>query len=74
MTSPSEQITLKCARCGERYTDWMRASVNFEIESFSEECVREATSATCPCCRLVVELGSLVVPDGVWEFGGEAGA
>jgi endogenous inhibitor of DNA gyrase (YacG/DUF329 family) len=56
MTSPPEQITVECRACGERYEDWFRGSLNLGIEHFSEEYIREATTATCPSCGHVVEL------------------
>ena len=71
MTSPPQQITLECPRCGERYEDWFRASLNLDLDDFSDEYVREATSATCPRCGHIVELDSLVVRDGIWRFGGD---
>jgi hypothetical protein len=73
MTSPPEQITVRCP-CGSVYEDWRRASVNLSLgEDFPEEYLDECSSATCPECGLRVDLGGLVVRgDGpgseVWEF------
>jgi large subunit ribosomal protein L7/L12 len=68
MTSPPPQITFECPDCGERYEDWFRASLNLGIEHFSEEYIREATTATCPSCGHVVELDSLVIERDVWRW------
>jgi hypothetical protein len=47
--------------------DWYRASLNFALEDFDDDYVREATSATCPRCRTTIPIGALVVEaDGTW--------
>jgi hypothetical protein len=68
MTSPPEQITVECPRCAEEYEDWYRPSINLNLESFDEEYLREASTATCPSCHFVVELPTLVVEGDVWRF------
>ena len=71
MTSPPEQIRVRCPRCGREYDDWYRPSVNLDLDDFDEEYLRRASTATCPACGLVVEIGSLVVEGDVWTFSGE---
>ncbi len=69
MTSPIEQVTVKCPNCGHVYDDWFRASINQTLgERFDEADVRRATAATCPRCGHVVEFDALIVDgDGVWH-------
>ena len=70
MTSPPEQITVQCPRCGFEYEDWYRPSINLNLgDDFSEEYLREASTATCPECGFTVELSTLVVEGDVWQFG-----
>lgn len=61
MTSPPEDITVRCPSCGRLFEDWYRPSVNLQLDDFDEEYMREATTATCPECRtqtpLVAALG-----------------
>jgi predicted RNA-binding Zn-ribbon protein involved in translation (DUF1610 family) len=45
---------VECPACGEAYRDWFRASLNLELESFSEDYIHEASTATCPGCGHVV--------------------
>lgn len=61
MSSPATEISVTCPKCGARYKDWWRASLNFTLEDYSDEYVKEASSATCPECRYVVKLDTLVV-------------
>ncbi len=73
MTSPPEQIIVNCPKCGTRYEDWYRPSINLALDDFSEEYLAEASSATCPSCDHRVDLDSLVVrpnADGgeTWEL------
>ena len=67
MTTPPEDITVECPKCRHRYQDWYRASLNLDIEDFSDNYIRRASTATCPECGTVVELGTLVVADGIWR-------
>jgi hypothetical protein len=67
MTSPVEQIVVRC-RCGHLFTDWHRSSLNLELDPWIDPAyVREASTATCPSCGAVTDLGTLVVSqeDGV---------
>ena len=71
MTSPVEQIVVKCPNCGTRYEDWYRGSVNLNLDDdFDEEYLRQASTATCPTCGHVVELHTLVVSGDVWTMRG----
>jgi hypothetical protein len=69
MTSPVQRITVECPRCHEEFEDWYRASINLNIEHFDDDYIRQASTATCPSCELVVELGTLVVDGDVWRIG-----
>jgi hypothetical protein len=68
MTSPVEQIRVACPRCGREYDDWMRGSVNLNLDDFDDDYVRACSTATCPECDFVVELNTLVVEGNVWTF------
>lgn len=68
MTSPVEEIRVECPRCGHEYDDWFRPSVNLDLDDFDDDYLRRASTATCPSCGFVVEIGSLFVKDGVWTF------
>ena len=74
MTSPAEQITVECPKCGHVYDDWHRASINADLDpamAADAEYVRAASTATCPKCEHVVDLGTLVVDGNVWTIGGD---
>ena len=72
MTSPPEEISVKCPGCGKVYEDWWRASINLSLgEDFDDTYLDEATSSTCPDCGHKVLHGALIVrEDGVREIGG----
>jgi hypothetical protein len=67
MTSPIERITIVCPRCGETFNDWYRASINADLDPAlaNEDYITEASTATCPSCKLRVELGPVTVLDWV---------
>ena len=48
MTSPIEDITVECPKCGHLYQDWFRGSVNLDLDDFDEEYLDQCSSATCP--------------------------
>ena len=50
MTSPPEEITVECPKCGHIYQDWFRGSVNLDLDDFDEEYLDQCSSATCPEC------------------------
>jgi len=67
MTSPPEQIEVLCPKCGIRYKDWCRRSLNLSLDDFDDDYIREASTSTCPECGVVVEHDVLVVErDGTW--------
>lgn len=70
MTSPPEQVTVRCPNCSHVYRDWRRASINLDLDPVTtaedEDYVRQATTAMCPECKHVVEFASLIVRDDVW--------
>ena len=69
MTSPPEEITVECPKCGHLYKDWFRGSVNLDLHDFDEKYVGQCSSATCPECQQKVTLDVLVVEDGVFKLG-----
>ena len=69
VTTPPKAITVECPHCGTRYDDWYRPSLNFDIEEFDADYVRESTTATCPTCGTIVGLETLIVQGGVWTVG-----
>jgi hypothetical protein len=73
MTSPVEDITIRCPQCGTVYEDWYRPSINFGLDPglADPEYVDAASSATCPNpeCKYRIDLGSLVVDRDTWSFG-----
>jgi len=71
LTSPPQKIRVECPRCNRQYDDWYRASINLDLDPWADEAyLREASTATCPDCGHVVELGGLVVEGDVWRFSG----
>jgi hypothetical protein len=69
MTSPLKDIKVLCPSRGIEYDDWMRGSINLELDDFDEEYIDQATSSTYPECNLKVYHQSLIVrEDGVWEM------
>lgn len=69
MTSPPEEITVQCPKCGHVYEDWCR-SVNLDLDrDFDEQYLEECSSAICPKCSHKVYFDNLIVRNGVWQFG-----
>jgi endogenous inhibitor of DNA gyrase (YacG/DUF329 family) len=69
MTSPPENITVECPKCGHAFEDWFRPSINADLDpeiAADADYMREATTATCPKCGNVVDLSTLIV-EGVWR-------
>ena len=63
MTTPPEEITVLYPKCGEEYRDWIRRSVNADLDpeiAADEEYLREASSVTCPRCAHRIEIGTLI--------------
>jgi hypothetical protein len=63
MTSPIEEIDIQCPNCKTKYTDWLRPSVNLDLDDFDEEYLDECTSAVCPKCHFKVSFDILTVED-----------
>jgi uncharacterized protein with PIN domain len=62
VTSPCEEVTIRCPQCGNEYRDWFRASVNLSLgEDFDEDYLRSCETATCPACHTTVEIGPTLV-------------
>ena len=68
MTSPPEDITVECPKCGRSYEDWYRASVNLDLDPFDDEYLESCSTATCPHCQHKVDLSLLVVEGGVFTL------
>ena len=56
MTSPPEDITVECPKCGHTYEDWIRRSVNLRLDNFDSDYLERCFSATCPKCHHKVNL------------------
>lgn len=71
MTSPVEEVTVRCPGCGHVYRDWFRASVNLALDDFDDDYLRQCSTATCPRCATVTGFDSVVVADDAetWLFG-----
>ena len=69
MTSPPEEITVKCPKCGYFYKDWFRASINLDLDPFDSEHLEKCSNAKCPQCRHTVNLDMLIVENGVFMLG-----
>lgn len=68
MTSPPTKITIQCSRCHQTFETWHRASINLDLDPYTEEELQEATRETCPSCRLVIPLETLVVDGDTWTI------
>jgi DNA-directed RNA polymerase subunit RPC12/RpoP len=62
VTSPPRQVEVVCPACGHEYETWHRRSINLTLgQGWTEEEIREATSARCPECGHEVEFRTLIV-------------
>ena len=61
MTSPIEEITVRCPECDAVYQDWWRPSLNLSLDPFDEAYVKEATTSKCPKCGFIVQHDALIV-------------
>lgn len=69
MTSPAREIRIVCRRCGATYSSTSyRPTINVTTEAWSEEEIRDATTATCPECGLVSRLTSLIIDGGEFRI------
>lgn len=67
MTSPIEEIEIKCPNCGMMYSSWYRPSINLNLDDFDEEYIDECSSAVCPC-KFKVYFETIVVDKEGWHF------
>ena len=52
MTSPIEEIEVRCPECSTIFKDSVRWSINLSLgEDWTDEEIDEATTATCPNCQ-----------------------
>jgi endogenous inhibitor of DNA gyrase (YacG/DUF329 family) len=70
MSSPIEEITINCPHCQHVYRDWMRASLNLNLESFDDAYIEECGSAVCPKCQHKVNFDTLTVQGNTFYYGG----
>ena len=61
MTSPPEEIEVKCPECHRKYRAWYRPRLNSGLDDFAPEYIREVPRATCPHCGYKVDLSVLMV-------------
>jgi endogenous inhibitor of DNA gyrase (YacG/DUF329 family) len=74
MTSPPQDITIRCPACHREFRSWWRPSINLKMDHFDEKYMEEATVKTCPHCGQKVKLDTLIVDeDGVWHWGEPGG-
>ena len=66
MTSPIEEITVQCPKCGLCYEDWYRRLINLDLDSFDHDYLESCSTAKCPHCHYKVDLNVLVVENGVF--------
>jgi Zn finger protein HypA/HybF involved in hydrogenase expression len=52
MTSSPYPVECECRHCGERWTDYVRASIDLSLpgEVWTDDQIREATMVRCPRC------------------------
>lgn len=69
MTMPPEFISVKCPKCGEVFEDFIRRSINFGLDNFSDEYIEQCKFATCPKCGIKIPKNVLIVDkEGVFNF------
>lgn len=76
MTSPVTEKNVVCPKCEHQYIAFYRASMNQQLDNFSEAYIKKMSTAVCPKCKTPVQFDTLVVrDDGAWEMreGGVAG-
>jgi len=65
MTSPVEEVDVRCPRCGHEWTDWCRASVNLDLDPWADEdYLEECATATCPECGLRSPIVDVLIVGG----------
>ena len=69
MTSPPEDILIKCPKCGFVFMDFIRGSINLNLDNFDDEYMDKCMFATCPKCDTRINKGVFIVgKDGVFNF------
>ncbi len=68
MSSQPQSITVCCPKCNLTYEDWWRPSINSNLDSFEDDYIEEATSATCPRCKTKIALPALLVKGTEFSF------
>mgnify|MGYP000874330788 CR=1 FL=1 len=68
MTSPPQLVTVICPECSTSYEATYRASINLDLERWTERQLRNATTAKCPSCGHRVNFDTLVVENGTWTW------
>ena len=69
MTMPCEEITVKCQNCGNVFNDFIRGSINLNLDDFDEGYLDRCTYATCPECKHRMKKSVLIVDkEGIFHF------
>lgn len=70
MTSPAEEVDVRCPGCGHEWRDWTRASVNLDLDPWADaEYLEECSTATCPECGVRSQIADVLVVDGeTWRW------
>jgi hypothetical protein len=67
MDTPPEEMRIRCPRCGAQYDAWREEEMNLDLDTFDDESLESASSASCPMCGLTVSFDELVaVGNGAW--------
>ncbi len=68
-------VRVECPNCRHCYEDWIRPSVNLDLEARRADharvaaYLRECSSTRCPVCEHVVEFETLVIQGDNWSLG-----
>lgn len=76
MTSPVEEILVRCPGCGRLYRDWYRPSINPDLDpemAADGDYVEAASTATCPFCGTRTAVPDLKSGRDVWREGDRDG-
>lgn len=65
---PPEPVKINCPACGHTYHDWIRRSVNLDLDDFDEAYVDACSSAVCPHCEHKVYFDTLTVSGGRFRW------
>ena len=67
MTAHANEAVIVCPHCGTQFETWVRRGVSEARDKFSQGYLIELTHKACPECEQLVDIGSLVVQDGVLQ-------